>query len=104
MPFLLFGPIEMNDEYIQTTLPLGRYEMSWDEVRSIERSPYDSGNIVFRGDNKRLVIHGTAEWVGAEKEQMFALLMSQIQTRGIPVKHTAWTDWQVSRGTRVKEF
>ena len=104
LPFLLFGPIEMDDETIRVTLPTGRFEIAWDEVQSIEWWSYDSGFIVFHGENKKLVMQSIGGCVGADKEQMVALFNHQIETRGIPLKNTIWADWQLSKGTRAQEF
>ena len=73
--------IELDLESVVVTAPYGRYKIRWDDVRLIETNGV---TIVFRGDDKRLVIVMT--FVGQGRREMYKFLNSQIEQRQIEVK------------------
>ena len=103
IPLLRIGPLEMTDEYIRHRLPVGCFEIAWDEVQWIQLSPYDTF-MVLHGEKKKLVIYGQSLWGGVETPAMQQLFKRQLEARDLLIVETEMAHWQISRGTRVSEF
>ncbi len=95
-----YGSTEMDGEKVMHINWLGRYQIPWSEIRCVE---CDAGgnNIVFRGDNKQVVVPGRAFWVGKDKKAMAAFYMDQVRQRRIPLKQSFWATFKFSQGTKV---
>ena len=99
---LLFsGTLEMNSEIIIFRRPLKRYQMRWDEVTRLELDRIGS-NIVFWGENKRLVGMGPYYWQGADSKDMMLLVATQIDKLGLTVQQSEKAMFRRSKNTRVR--
>jgi hypothetical protein len=96
---LVSGSVEMSLSKITLRIPTGRYEMLWNEISKIE-TDRQRGSLVFYGPNKKLAITGPGWWSGEHKEQMIALLDSEIKKRSIPVKQTQKALFMLSRNCK----
>lgn len=106
----LTGSIEMNSNVVLSKSPWGHYSMRWDEVERIETEPDDPDPrywalgkmaLLFVGKDKRLSTLGPSYWRGNDMTEMFGLLESQIEERGIEVRRSRAALWRVSKNTRV---
>src|SRR5215813_5386873 len=79
---LATGSAEMNKDSITYITPFGVYRIGWDEVTEIELD-LNGGNLVFKGQNKRLALLRPHYWSGEDKELMWRLFLAQVETRDI---------------------
>ena len=99
---LLFsGTLEMNSELIIFQSYLKRFQIRWDEVTRIELDRMGS-NMVFWGENKRLVGMGPYYWQGADRKDMLLLVATQIDKLGITVQQSEKAMFRRSKNTRVR--
>jgi hypothetical protein len=97
-----WGVTEIGPEQIRRFTIFGRWAMPWDEVRWIEIDLFDAV-VVLVGDNRRLVISGPGMWNIAGKREMMRMLLSQVESRHIPLRRTPLAFFRVSRNTRAKK-
>ena len=98
---LLFsGTLEMNSETIFYRTPLGRYQIRWDEVKSLELDRMGSV-MVFWGENKRLVALGPYYWQGADRRDMTFLVAAQMDKLSIVLKQSERASFRLSKNTNV---
>ena len=95
------GPIDADAEGIKYTTRLGKYAIRWDEVTVLELDTLEQ-TLVLRGSHKQLAIPGPAAWMGKDKQALRALIDRQIQQRHIAVKQSPWTNFKLSKNTRVR--
>ncbi len=98
---LAIGSVEMNKDYITHITPIGVYRIGWDEVTEIEID-LNGGNLVFKGQNKRLSLLRPHYWSGEAKKRMWVLFSAQVETRSIEVKETTKTLWRLNKNTKIK--
>jgi len=103
VPLLRVGPLEMNEEYIRIRLAVGCFEIAWDEIEWIEINDFETF-MVLHGENKKLLIYARSLWRGREKDDVYRLFRHQIEDRELKVVESEKVQWQLSKGTRVKEF
>jgi hypothetical protein len=98
---LLFaGPVEMDAFAITCRTPLGRHQLRWDEVQSVEM---DEGGqaLVFHAARKQLAVPGPAYWLGRHKHAMTELLERELTRRQLPFEYNPRAVFALSRHTRV---
>lgn len=95
------GSVEMNRESIAYRSLWAHYVMRWDEVERAETDA-EGGALVFIGGEKRLVAIGPGYWSGKDKQEMIALLASELSERGIPVRQTQSAMFKLSKNTKVR--
>jgi len=100
IPFLVYGTTEMDEQTITSQSLIGRYRIKWSEVKRIEMDDTEGG-IVFKGDNKQLVIPGRFFWSGLDKAQMSDLFDQQVKARKLDVKRNFLAAYVFSKNTRV---
>ena len=93
------GTVELNSERITFSNLTGRYQISWDDITSIEIA---AGNFVLNGHNKRLAMPAPGYWYNRNRKAMLALLRNQMEQRGIELMYTPRATFKLSRNTRVK--
>lgn len=98
---LFSGTLEMNSEIIIFHTYLKRYQIRWDEVTHLELDRVGS-NIVFWGENKRLVGMGPYYWQGADRKDMLLLVATQIDKLGLVVQQSEKAMFRRSKNTRVR--
>ena len=98
---LFSGTLEMTSEIIIFHTYLKRYQMRWDEVTHLELDRVGS-NIVFWGENKRLVGMGPYYWQGADRKDMLLLVATQIDKLGLTVQQSEKAMFRRSKNTRVR--
>lgn len=98
---LASGAIEMDADVITASTPLSRYQIRWDEVRSVETDIQRQG-IVFVGNDKRMAMPGPMYWSGADKPAMIKLYLAQIEQRNLEVKETQKALWRLSKNVKVR--
>ena len=99
---LFLGPLEMNDKFIRHTVPLGCWQMDWDEVEKIEVAPKEGGDMVLHGKDKRMAIPGTTLWSGKEKERMIEFFNAEVKKREIKTERTKRAAFQMSKNTKTR--
>jgi hypothetical protein len=95
---LLYGPIEADEYVITSILPVGHFEIRWDELIYVEVDGYA---LVFVGDEKRLPIAGPTFWAQENKEAMIELITAQIEKRQIPLRYSRKASYRLPKNTRV---
>ena len=98
---LVAGTLEMDSETIFYRMPLANYRIRWDEVTLIELDKVGS-NIVFWGENKRLVALGPYFWQGADRTDMLLLVAAQIDKHGIKTQQSERSAFRLSKNTKVR--
>ena len=98
---LFSGTLEMNSEIIISRTLLKGHQIRWDEVTRIESDRMGS-NIVFWGENKRLVGLGPYYWQGADRNEMFLLVAKQMDKLGITMQQSEKAMFRRSKNTRVR--
>jgi hypothetical protein len=94
------GSMQIYSDSLRYYLPLRRYQIEWDEVRSIEIDSQGS-SMVFVGENKRLAVNGPMFWTGKDKRDAARLIAIQIDRYEIEVRTTEKAMFRLSRNTRV---
>jgi len=94
------GSMQVYSDSIRYYLPLRRYQIKWNEVRSIEIDSQGS-SMVFVGENKRLAVNGPMFWTGKDKRDAARLIAIQIDRYEIEVRTTEKAMFRLSRNTRV---
>ena len=97
---LWYGSVEADEYVITYILPLGRFEIRWDEVESVEVDGQGHA-MVFVGEQKRLPIMGPAYWGRGNKEELAMLITDQMEKRHIPFRHTQKAPYRLPKNTRV---
>ena len=97
----LYGTTEWDTQRIGYRAAIGRYEMLWSDVKHVEIDPRGT-NLVFYGDNQRLVIPGPLFWSGRQKINALKLLLVQVQRHQVEVRETAWAAYKRSKNTKVR--
>ena len=100
--FALYGQTQMDSIAITQRSLLGQFRIAWDEVKEIDTDSMGNA-IVFKGDDKKLVILGRPFWAGRDKAAMKAFLDEQIEDRRIPVRRTELATYAISRNVRVRQ-
>src|SRR5262249_38841329 len=98
---LASGSTYMNKDSITYITSIGVYRLRWDEVREVEIDPFH-GNLVFIGQNKVLSMLGPSCWSGKDREQMWRLLLAQIETRDIEIKEIMKVIWPSNKNTKIE--
>jgi len=110
---VLTGAIEMDSYSVLYKTPWAHYSMRWDEVERIEAEPDDPDPrylalgkmaLVFVGENKRLSMLGPSYWRGEDSAEMFGLLESRIEERGIEVRKSRAALWTFPKNTKYRRF
>ena len=95
---LLTGPVTASPEALGLMTPLGRFEIRWREIESIE---HGQSNILFLSGQKRLSIPIPEWWSGRDKQALLAVINSMVQDREIEIKQTFRADYLFPRQTKV---
>jgi hypothetical protein len=95
-----WGINEIGPENVTRSTLFGVHSIVWEDVRWIEVDPFDSV-IVLVGEETRLRISGPGLWVKTGKNDAMSMLMSQAQTRRIPLRRTLWALLRTSRKPRA---
>ena len=95
------GQITIDADAISESTPLGRHRIEWREVAKVEIDEEHHG-IVFEGNDKRLVILGPHYWGLKKRDELFRLLIQQIEQRELPIERTALPSWKSSKNTKEK--
>lgn len=95
---LSWGVTEISAERIQRHTLTGGWSLSWEQIRAVEIDPRDTV-LVLVTDDHEMVIPGPGVWYGPRREAM-ALLLSQIEQRGIPLRRNPQAVIKFSRKIR----
>ncbi|MBT8491408.1 MAG: hypothetical protein KJN62_10215 [Deltaproteobacteria bacterium] len=98
---LVSGKIEISSKKIVLDIPIGYYEIAWDEIKSIE-TDIQRTSLIFIGKNKRLVLAGPGWWGGQDKKMIISFLNSEIARRSINIKLSQKTLIKSSKNSRRK--
>ncbi len=97
-----WGVTEIGPERVQRSTMLGRWTITWDEVRWIEIDWFESV-IVLVGENRQLVLTGPGIWNAAGKKETLAMLLAQAGQRCLPLRRSPLAFLKVSHNTRAKK-
>jgi hypothetical protein len=97
----LAGTIEIDDQGISVRSSLGRQYIAWSEVDEVT---HDRGlrQLVFRGADKQLVIHGPRLWSGPHRLVFYRYLAAQLKDRAIRTYDSDKAILARSRNTSVE--
>ncbi|MFH2091455.1 MAG: hypothetical protein ABIJ31_03755 [Pseudomonadota bacterium] len=98
---LVSGSVEVNSSRIHLSIPLGQYEVGWDEVNNIE-TDIQRRALVFIGFNKRVAIAGPVWWAGKDKNALITFLNAEVERRGIEIKQSQKALFKFSKNSKVK--
>ena len=93
---------KQSPEQVQRATMLGRWSITWDEVRWIEIDWFESV-IVLVGENRQLVLPGPGIWSAAGKKETMAMLLTQAGQRCLPLRRSPLAFLKVSHNTRAKK-
>ncbi len=94
------GSIEMGSQKITLKIPIGHYEIRWDEIEEVE-TDIQRGALVFLSCNKRVAIAGPRWWVGQEKKDMISFLNSELKRRSISIRQSRKALFKLSKNSKV---
>ncbi len=97
-----WGITEISSECVYRFTMIGRWSISWDEVRAIEIDLFDSV-IVLVGNDRRLAVPGPGVWNGYGRKEAMALLLAQAERRQIPLRRSMLALFKGSRNTRISK-
>jgi len=98
--FFVYGTTEMDEKAITSRSLIEGYRIKWSEVKRIEMDNSEGG-IVFKGDDKQLVIPGRFFWSGKDKKQTVSFFDAQVEQKHLEVKESFLAAYARSRNTRV---
>lgn len=108
LPFILLtiplllqaGRIHITSRAIRLSIPLGHFEMEWNEVKLIKQG---QSYTVFFDDERRLNIPNREWWGGSDKFLFHDLLEAFIEEREIDVIPSFTADFLLPKGTRISK-
>jgi hypothetical protein len=97
---LLYGRTVISEQGITHIAPLGRFGMAWDEITAVV---VDKGGntIVFKGEDKQLVLPGVMLWAGRDKAAAEKLMEVETARRGIKPM-IDFVPFAFSKGARLR--
>jgi hypothetical protein len=96
---LLFtGSVIASSDVLVHIIPLGHFEIPWQEVDRVE---FGQVNFVFFAGRKRLIIPNYGYWSGKEKDELLAFINARLEERQIEVKRSLRADYLFPKHTRV---
>jgi len=95
------GKIEADSTKIVRQTIVGKYAIQWGEIQEV-LVDYKNEAMSLVGDNKRLVMPGSAKWYGEDKEKLYYLIQLKLELAGIPVRRSGKPVFSLSKNTRVK--
>jgi len=97
--WLTAGETELNYLQVRHITLLATHSIGWDEVVMIELDPQGQA-IIFRGQNKHLVLPGIAAWPRNHRASALELMDEQIKRYNIEIRESAWAAYKWSKNTR----
>jgi hypothetical protein len=95
------GKIEADSNKIVRQTIIGKYAIQWDEIQEVlVDHKYEAMSLL--GENKRLVMPGSAKWYGEDREKLYYLVQSKLELAGISVRRSGKPVFSLSKNTRVK--
>lgn len=95
------GHVAADDNVVSVHSLLGRYEIAWRRVRSVDTSGY--GTLVLHAEDARLVVPPPMLWSGPGKQALRALIMRQLRERSLSVHYSRMADCRIHKNVRVTD-
>jgi hypothetical protein len=95
------GTIRLSSSKITLEIPLGRYEIGWNDVICVE-TDIQRGAIVFVGNNNQVALAGPGWWDGSDKAAAISYLNSETKRLGIRIKQSQKALFKLSKRSRAE--
>lgn len=94
------GSFDIDDQGILHRSSFGAWRIRWDEIVRVEVGAGE-GTMVLHGDNKRFILSSPGGWDESVKEEAFAFVVRQLESRQIPFQPSGVAAYKVMKNTRV---
>lgn len=94
------GSFDIDSDGLTHKSSFGTWHIRWDEISSVEIGEVE-GTLVFKGNNKRFILSSPGGWDASVKDEAFAFVIKQLETRGILVQTSRTAAYKLMKNTRV---
>lgn len=93
------GSFDLDHEGIIHTSSFGTWKIRWDEISQVEVGAGE-GTMVLHGNNKRFILSSPGGWDESIKDEAFAFISKQLETREIPHRSSGVAVYKIMKNTR----
>lgn len=94
------GSFDIDSEGLFHRSSFGAWQIRWDEISSVEVGAGE-GTMVLHGNNKRFILSSPGGWDESVKDEAFAFVTRQLESREIPFKPSGVAAYKIMKNTRV---
>jgi hypothetical protein len=94
------GSFDIDNEGLFHRSAFGAWQIRWDEISGVEVGAGE-GTMMLHGNNKRFILSSPGGWDEAVKDEAFAFLSRQLESREIPFKASGVAACKIMKNTRV---
>jgi len=94
------GSFDIDSEGLFHRSSFGAWQIRWDEIARVEVGAGE-GTMVLHGSNKRFILSSPGGWDESVKDEAFAFVTRQLESRKIPFKPSGVAAYKIMKNTRV---
>lgn len=94
------GSFDIDSTGLTHTSSFGAWQIRWDEITRVEIAEVE-GTLVLHGPDKRFVLSSPSWWPDSVKQEAFAFVIGQLETRNIPPIPSRTAGYKFMKNTRV---
>ena len=94
------GSFDIDNEGLFHRSSFGAWQIRWDEIDTVEVGAGE-GTMVLHGSNKRFILSSPGGWDESVKDEAFAFVTRQLESRKIPFKESGVAAYKIMKNTRV---
>jgi hypothetical protein len=94
------GSFDIDSEGLCHRSSFGAWQIRWDEIARVEVGAGE-GTMVLHGNNKRFILSSPGGWDESVKDEAFAFVTRQLESREIPFKPSGVAAYKIMKNTRV---
>lgn len=94
------GSFDIDSDGLFHRSSFGAWQIRWDEISRVEVGAGE-GTMVLHGNNKRFILSSPGGWDESVKDEAFAFVTRQLESREIPFKPSGVAAYKIMKNTRV---
>jgi hypothetical protein len=94
------GSFDIDSEGLFHRSSFGAWQIRWNEISGVEVGAGE-GTMVLHGNNKRFILSSPGGWDESVKDEAFAFVTRQLESREIPFKPSGVAAYKIMKNTRV---
>ena len=94
------GSFDIDSDGLFHRSSFGAWQIRWVEISRVEVGAGE-GTMVLHGNNKRFILSSPGGWDESVKDEAFAFVTRQLESRRIPFKESGVAAYKIMQNTRV---